>query len=351
MSTTEPSVFSQTAAATNEFLEKQFALRIKEAAAMHSSYASLWTETARVVTHGGKRLRPYLVMIGCGRYTASAIPIAAAQELLHAAMLIHDDIIDRDNVRRGEPNINGAYFTRYTSYLSPESAQHYAHGAAILAGDLLLSEAYRYISEFTVTSDASAKLVKTMHTSIFTVVGGELMDVEASFMHDLSFDPIMISRYKTSSYSCVGPLLSGAYWAGASPELLEKLTEFGTYTGIAFQLQDDLLNVFGDENKTGKPTLADLREGKATYLIQQYISTLDDAALANFRRIFGNQYASNEELEMLKIAIAESDAVAKTESLIHEYFEKATAITSTMPDAFRREELAHLLRQLDHRTA
>lgn len=351
MNTTNTTIFEQTAAATNEFLEKQFALRIKEAAAMHSSYASLWTETARVVTHGGKRLRPYLVMIGCGRYTTAAIPIAAAQELLHAAMLIHDDIIDRDNLRRGEPNINGAYLTRYTPYLSPESAQHYAHGAGILAGDLLLSEAYRYITEFTVTSDVTARLVKTMHTSIFTVVGGELMDVEASFMHDASFDPIMISRYKTASYSCIGPLLAGAYWAGASPDLLEKLTEFGTYTGIAFQLQDDLLNVFGDENKTGKPILADLREGKATYLMQAYTATLDETALAHFRTIFGNQYASNDELATLKAAIAATDAVAKTEALIHEYFEKATAITSTMPDAFRREELAHLLRQLDHRTA
>lgn len=351
MSISEQTVFQQTTAATNEFLEKQFSLRIKEAAAMHSSYASLWTETARIVTHGGKRLRPYLVMIGCGRYTASAIPIAAAQELLHAAMLIHDDIIDRDNVRRGEPNINGAYLTRYTPYLTPESAQHYAHGAAVLAGDLLLSEAYRYINEFTVTSDVSAKLVKTMHTSIFTVVGGELMDVEASFMHDVQFDPIMISRYKTASYSCVGPLLSGAYWAGASPDLLEKLTEFGTYTGIAFQLQDDLLGIFGDESETGKPTLADLREAKSTYLIQQYISTLDEAALAHFRTVFGNQYASHEELEMLRTAIAATPAFEKTEALIHEYFEKATAITSTMPDAFRREELAHLLKKLNHRKA
>ncbi len=268
MNTTETTVFTQTAAATNEFLEKQFALRIKEAAAMHPSYASLWIETARVVTRGGKRLRPYLVMIGCGRYTSAAIPIAAAQELLHAAMLIHDDIIDRDNIRRGEPNINGAYSARYSQYLSPENAQHFAHGAGILAGDILISEAYRYITEFTIAQDISARLVKTMHTSIFTVIGGELMDVEAAFMHDVSFDPIMISRYKTASYSFIGPLLAGAYWAGASPDLLEKVTEFGTYAGIAFQLQDDMLNVFGDEHKTGKPVLADLREAKATYLIQ-----------------------------------------------------------------------------------
>ena len=189
-----------------------------------------------------------------------------------------------------------------------------------------------------------------MHTSIFTVIGGELMDVEAAFMHDVSFDPIMISRYKTASYSFIGPLLAGAYWAGASPDLLEKVTEFGTYAGIAFQLQDDMLNVFGDEHKTGKPVLADLREAKATYLIQEYISTLDDTALSHFRTIFGNPYASTEELETLKTAIAATSAVEKTEALISDYFEKAAAVAKTMPDAFRREELEALLGKLDHRT-
>jgi len=351
MNPSDGTVFAETAAATNAFLEQRFAKRIKEAAIIHETYKVLWTETARIVMNGGKRLRPYLVMIGAGRYDTSIIPIAAAQELLHVAMLAHDDVIDQDNVRRGEPNINGSYVERYASHLDAPLAQHYAHSAGVLAGDLLLSEAYHCIMSCDAPSDLKSKLSETLYTSIFSVVGGELMDVEAAFMHELSFDPIMVSRYKTASYSCIGPLVSGAQWSKTPQPLIDQLAEFGMYAGIAFQLQDDLLGVFGDEAKTGKSSLTDLREAKATYLIQLYTETLDEAGLAAFRNVFGNIKASDDELRALKAAIAATSAVKDTEARIHEYFEKSTTIARSMPDDFRKNELLSLLHKLDQRSA
>lgn len=351
MNTSDGTVFAETTAATNAFLKQRLAKRIKEAAVIHETYEVLWNETTRIVMNGGKRLRPYLVMIGAGKYDASVIPIAAAQELLHVSMLAHDDVIDQDNVRRGEPNINGSYVERYTPYLKPLLAQHYAHSAGILAGDLLLSEAYHCIMSSEAPSDLKSKLSETLYASIFSVVGGELMDVEAAFMRDMSFDPIMVSRYKTASYSCIGPLVSGAQWAGASDEIIEKLAEFGMYAGIAFQLQDDLLGVFGDETKTGKSSLTDLREAKATYLIQLYTKTLPEEGLNAFHNVFGNADATDEELMALKSAIAETTAVKDTEARIHEYFEKSTAIAMSMQDDFRKNELLWLIDKLDRRSA
>lgn len=351
MNPSDGTVFAATTAATNAFLEQRFAKRIEEAAAMHETYRTLWSETARIVMNGGKRLRPYLVMIGAGRYDPSAIPIAAAQELLHVAMLAHDDVIDQDNIRRGEPNINGSYVERYTPYLDGPLAQHYAHSAGILAGDLLLSEAYHCIMSSDNPSDLKSKLSETLYASIFSVLGGELMDVEAAFMRDLSFDPIMVSRYKTASYSCIGPLVSGAQWSNTPQEVIDQLTEFGMYAGIAFQLQDDLLGVFGDEAKTGKSSLTDLREAKTTYLIQLYTATLDEVGLQKFRSVFGNIEATDDELHALKAAIAATSAVKGTESRIHEYFEKSTTIALSMPDDFRKNELLSLLKRLDQRSA
>lgn len=350
MSSSDATVFATTVAATNDYLEKRLAKRVQEAGQMHESYETLWRETTRIVMNGGKRLRPYLVMVGAGRYDPSAIPIAAAQELLHAAMLAHDDIIDQDNVRRGAPNVNGTYVNRYQAYLSPLLAQHYAYSAGILAGDLLLSEAYHCIMSSTAQSELKTRLSETLYQSIFSVVGGELMDVEAAFMRDISYDPIMVSRYKTASYSCIGPLVAGAQWRGAADDVIDKLTEFGAAAGIAFQLQDDLLGVFGDEATTGKSSLSDLREAKATYLIQCYKKTLDDKQLKSFAAVFGNVNATDNELQTLKDAIAATPAVHDTEAKIALYFEKASSIADTM-DPFRKNELLALLNKLDKRSA
>lgn len=96
------------------------------------------------------------------------------------------------------------------------------------------------------------------------VVGGELTDVESAFVHDMPFDPIKIYRYKTAGYSFVGPLLSGAYCHEESQDTIDSLRRYAISAGIAFQIHDDLLGVFGDERETGKSTLTDLREGKRT---------------------------------------------------------------------------------------
>ncbi len=344
-------MFAQTVDATNAFLATRLQRRVQAAAHVHESYETLWQETTRIVMNGGKRLRPYLVMVGAGTFDESAVPIAAAQELLHAAMLVHDDVIDQDNVRRGEPNINGAYLARYTPYLPPAPAQHYAHSAAVLVGDLLLSEAYSCIMECEAHGELKTKLSDALYQSIFSVVGGELMDVEAAFMRDISYDPLIVSRYKTASYSCIGPLVAGALWNDAGQDIIDQLTEFGTFAGVAFQLQDDLLGVFGDEAKTGKSTLSDLREGKATYLIERYKATLTDEARAAFYQVFGNEAATDAELQQLKAAIAATSAVKETETRIHDYFEQATALAAAITDDFRRNELLWLLKKLDQRAA
>lgn len=342
-------MFAQTVDATNAFLKTRLRRRVQAAAHIHESYETLWQETTRIVMNGGKRLRPYLVMVGVGAYDDTAIPVAAAQELLHAAMLVHDDVIDQDNVRRGEPNINGAYLARYTPYLPPAPAQHYAHSAAVLVGDLLLSEAYSCIMECEAHGELKTKLSDALYQSIFSVVGGELMDVEAAFMRDISYDPLIVSRYKTASYSCIGPLVAGALWNDAGQDIIDQLTEFGTYAGVAFQLQDDLLGVFGDEAKTGKSTLSDLREGKATYLIERYKATLVGEEKAAFYQVFGNEKASDAELQRLKTAIAATTAVKETEARIHEYFEMATSLAGALDD-FRKSELLWLLKKLDQRS-
>lgn len=135
-----------------------FARRIQSAASVDVSYEDFWKRIEQVAMAGGKRFRPFLTAIGYGGIDEYILPVATAQELIHIAVLMHDDIIDQDLTRHGSENISGLYNDHYKKYLDDKRAMHYAHGAAILAGDALISESYHLI--------ASSKLDESLKSKI-----------------------------------------------------------------------------------------------------------------------------------------------------------------------------------------
>lgn len=300
--------------------------RKKEAAlAIHPSYRQLLDEIDRVVFSGGKRLRPHLVFLGCGTYDETAATVAAAHELLHTALLAHDDIIDRDAVRHGQPTIHSAYNSAYRHVLADTSErEHFSESAALLAGDLLISFAYELLSKASLPEKQRTALVSLFSEGMFEVIGGELLDTEAAFV-DEPADPLTIYRYKTASYSLISPLLSGAIMSSPAYDhaSLDALRQFATSTGIAYQIKDDLLGVVGESNLTGKSTTSDLREGKRTFLIDTFISTAAPDRLALFDQTFGHADATDDDLALLQDVIRASDAVAATETAVHDHTRQA----------------------------
>lgn len=341
---------SATKAAVDEYIAARLNRRITEAAQVHPAYEQLWKDIA-AVAHGGKAFRPYLAVVGYGKLDDLIIPIAAAQELIHTAMLMHDDVIDHDTIRRGIPNMNGRYLTRYTPYLPPKEARHYAYSAGLLAGDALISEAYHAISQSALPPDTRAAVADRLHHAIFEVLGGELLDVEAAFMTTGTYDPMTISRYKTAGYSFIGPLHMGALCQNATPAELDALEQFGINAGIGFQLQDDLLGVFGTEVETGKSTLTDLREAKDTYLIEAYRQHLAQGSeeQRQFNATFGNLAATDGELTALKTRIETSGARTQTEQQIDIFYQKALAALPALTNHNQASELARLIEQLKER--
>lgn len=337
--------FQETKTLVDEYIVALLDRRKSEARDISEAYEAFWSRVADVAMHGGKRFRPYLAMVGYGCVDEKVVPIATAQEFIHIAMLMHDDIIDQDDIRHGKKNINGIYKNIYRKYLEPSRAQHYAYGAGILAGDALISEAYRliYTSEFDETT--KQKLAEQLFVSIYEVIGGELMDVEAAFVTDTMFDPLQIYRYKTSSYSLIGPLLSGAHCAGANQETIDILKSFAINVGIGYQIQDDLLGVFGDESETGKSTLTDLREGKRTLLVAFHETSMDTEAAKHFRA-FGKEDASNEQLSAIKNDMVSSGAKDKSAEQVEKYFEKAVRQLERLPSSEQRSELESFTQQL-----
>lgn len=334
---TQPSLPTNTAYMHHieELLEAVFNEGLSGAKSIDSRYERLWQSMADLVFAGGKRLRPHMVFLAYdafgGQDPQSIASIAAAHELLHTSLLIHDDVIDRDTLRRGHKNINGIYQDFYRRYdLSDKDTVHYAHSAAILAGDLLLAASHRLIAESSLSSAQKTLAMQHLSRGIFEVAGGELLDIEATFMPFSLSSAATIARYKTASYSFIAPLLTGAALASASPHQQENLQRFAESLGIAYQFSDDILGTYGDEKITGKPFDGDIREGKLTFLIEQYLALTPSGAREVFDATFHNNNATAADIESLRRAIKKSGALENTLKAIDIHTETAKKSLNTL---------------------
>ena len=241
-------------------------------------HAELW-ESVVAATEGGKRFRPALLLaahdaLGGGNPVAAA-RVAAAVELLHTAFVIHDDVIDGDEVRRGRLNPVGTFAARARAAgAAPSEAAELGRTAGILAGDLALTAAVRAVARCGAPAGVTDRLLDLFDAALHTTAAGELADVALA----LGTEPasvtasLVMEEQKTSAYSFALPLQAGAVLAGAPPETVASLGEAGRSLGIAFQLLDDLIGVFGDPASTGKSATGDLRTGKRTPLLVHAIS-------------------------------------------------------------------------------
>lgn len=306
-----------------------------DARSISPHYETMWQDIQELYVAGGKRIRSYMTLLTYEAFSNKAptdiLQAAAAQELLHMAMLIHDDIIDRDDMRYGVKNVARRYVDHYEELIRDETdRQHYAHSAAMLAGDLLISRAYLLIAETKVAPELVLKAQHLLSTAMFRVIGGELLDTEAAFRGVDSADPLLIANEKTASYSFVSPFLIGAYLANAHPIQLNLIERLGEQLGIAYQLRDDILGTFGDENKTGKSTNGDLKEGKRTLLFEEFLYLATPEHKAEFEQLFGRHDVTDKDVARMKSLLIESGAQQAVEDMITSYYEHAQTLVQTL---------------------
>lgn len=339
------------------FLGALFNERIAQAQSISPDYARLWQSISQLMQAGGKRLRPYMTILSYGMnehnndYTA-ILPAAAAQEMLHMAMLIHDDIIDRDQIRYGVKNITGLYNQYYTQYVTDKDERlHFSNSTAIIAGDLLIAEAYSLIQQSQADAMHIAKAQAVLSQAIFNVVGGELLDTESTFMPFDQIDALTIARYKTASYSFVSPLTMGAQLADMPTDTIEKLEKFGMALGIAYQLQDDILGIFGNESITGKSTSSDITEGKHTHLVERFYRLANADQVAEFAAIFKNSTASSEQLDHVRELLNTSGAVDAIKQAIEQFADQArTELDQIKMDSSTHTAFVELIKYCTART-
>ena len=321
-------VSSERQARVDAVLERFFSLAKNRASAIGPQYVTLW-ETLEENTRGGKRFRPRMVISAYeslgGTDLEAAANVGAAFELLHTALIVHDDVIDNDFVRRGMANVSGSYRRSALQRGSSERvAEHSGLSAAVIAGDLALFNSYRLIDRSGVAGEVRERLLDVMDEALFASAAGELIDVDFSSTTQMPRvdDILEMERLKTAVYSFEAPLQAGAILAGASEDVIRTLGNFGREIGIAYQIIDDLLGVFGREEETGKTTLGDLREGKRTVMISHATSTPEWPSI---EPLIGKPDLSETDAEFVREVLTSCGAKGVAEGLAQHYEQRAIA--------------------------
>ncbi|NIL74478.1 hypothetical protein RhoFasB10_00562 [Rhodococcus sp. B10] len=316
-------------------LTEFFASKRQLVGALGGGYADAVDDLVAFVLRGGKRLRPafaWTAWLGAGgdRHgpDASAVLRACASlELIQACALIHDDIIDASLTRRGFPTVHVGLAERHRAQQWSGSATRFGESAAILLGDLALCWADDMLRESGLDASAMARISPVWSAMRTEVLGGQLLDIEAEAGRDESVDAAMrVNRFKTAAYTVERPLHLGAAVAGASDLVVASLRSFGTDIGVAFQLRDDLLGVFGDPAVTGKPSGDDIREGKRTVLMAVGLQRADagHADVATLLRTsLGSEDLTDEQIHAIRAALTDLGAVDDVEQRITELTERA----------------------------
>ena len=289
------------------------------------------------VLRGGKRLRPAFAYWGYrgagGADSEQVVAAVSALELVQASALIHDDLMDRSDTRRGEPAMHRRFAVMHTKAGWRGAGDSFGDSAAVLLGDMALvwSDELLHSSGLEPADLARARLVfDEMRTE---VTAGQYLDVLTVVTDDMLTERAgKVARYKSAKYTVERPLMLGAALAGAPGPLMAAYSRYGLPLGEAFQLRDDVLGVFGDPVRTGKPAGDDLREGKRTYLVAAAHAALPAAGRAELESRLGDPALDEAGVGRLRALIRDSGALARTE-------ERITALTGTALQALTEAQV------------
>ena len=280
---------------------------------------------AAFVLDGGKRLRPtfcYWGWRGAGRDhddpdSGGVIGAAAALELLQACALIHDDLMDNSDTRRGSPSMHRAFSAMHAKLDWQGQADQFGEAAAILLGDLALVWANQLLDQADLDATTLRRARPVYDQMCFEVMAGQYLDIVEQVSGASTVDrALRVARYKAAKYTVERPLHLGAAFAGASPEVVASYTEYGLPLGETFQLRDDVLGVFGDPEVTGKPAGDDLREGKRTVLVAAAMERVSPAEQRILQSSLGSPTLDGHGVDELRSIITSSGALDFVEGLI-----------------------------------
>jgi geranylgeranyl diphosphate synthase type II len=295
----------------------------------------LYAPIAYTMAAGGKRVRPQLAMIACGIFGGNeqeVAPAAMALEVFHNFTLLHDDVMDKAEVRRGRPTVH----------------IQWNENTAILSGDQMMIEAYKLLAE--VPADKLHKVLRLFNKMATEICEGQQYDVDFESQEHVTIEEYLkMIRLKTSVLLATA-LQIGSYLAGANEAQQEALYQFGINVGLAFQIQDDILDVWGDPKTFGKAVGGDISCNKKTYVYLTAQKLADDELTEELHQWYGSVLDDNtEKIAAVKGIFEQLNVRAACEAVVEDYTQKALLILDTLPQNAATEQLRQLANKLNTR--
>ncbi len=308
----------------NDYLEKALSRQEPEL---------LCKASLHLIEAGGKRLRPYLTVKACeavGGRAEDAVPFAAAVEFLHNFTLVHDDVMDHDDLRRGRPTVHKVYGVPL----------------AVLAGDLLFAKVYDVVLKNRPRGMPPERLIECMARiteATIILCRGQALDMGFPSASDVSVDDYieMVGAKTSALFRACAQV--GALAGGGSEEQVEALGGFAWDAGVAFQIEDDVLGVTADEATLGKPVCSDLREGKKTLINIHALENATDEQRRRIDRAFGVEDASQRDIDAAVEALREAGSIEYARGVADEYVARAFKQLDAVPDTPAKDELKALV--------
>ncbi|MEF8873153.1 MAG: polyprenyl synthetase family protein [Candidatus Thermoplasmatota archaeon] len=290
----------------------------------------LWGQMAYYPEAGGKKLRPFLAMVTAGAFGKDedrALPYGIAIELVHNFTLIHDDIMDKDEKRRGRETLH----------------KKIGEGRAINAGDGLFALAFKILSTTEVEDEKLRMLLKELSTSIVRVAEGQEEDITFEEIYDISEEEFIGMIEKKTSYLFRAATRGGAIIGGGDEKQIEEMGEYARKMGIAFQIQDDYLDLIGEEDTIGKDVGSDIMEGKRTLMVIKSLSELSADDRERLIEILEKDGNNQEEVREAIDLFEKAGAIDYSKELAEGYAEQAKEHLDVIPDGQHKDILKDLV--------
>jgi len=313
-------------AEVNKALEEFLDTKINRAKKLYPLHTQYYTHLKEYLMRGGKRFRPLAIVIACraagGKVDSKSLYRASCSiEILHNASLLHDDLIDHDDTRRGGPTFHALYRELYKSDVSKdfEKATHFGMTAAILGGDSLINMGGMAIIESHLDPDIGIQCLDYYHKGFEEIIEGVFL--EMNMVNDQNTTPEMymeMIRLKTAALLEKSLLMGGAI-ARATQSQMKALSEYGIKVGQAFQMQDDILGSFGDEKVTGKAADGDIKQGKKTMLLLEALRLCTPEQREILEKYLGNDKLTPNKVESVRDVFRDSGALDSVRKLMTEF--------------------------------
>jgi len=323
-------------------LEKYFDTKLAEA--INSEAKEMIEFIKEYTLRGGKRIRAALVFYGYKLFRDDNLEevkkASMALELIQSYLLIHDDIMDKDSLRRGGPTMHIRYEKIHDDKKYLLGKKHFGASMAILAGDLCMHFANEIICDLCLPDANKLQALKEINSKIPLVIHGQNLDILSSYSPDISeFQIYQIQMLKTAVYTFELPLILGGVLAGADSDNLTVLSSYSMPLGQAFQMQDDVLGLFGNETKLGKSIGLDIVEGKRTLLVSRALAYGNEDQIKIIKNLLGKQQISADEISQFNQIIIDTGALDYVKNQAQDFIEKSRDSLQDFPENEAKEFL------------